>query len=51
MTNRIQEKQRKDSLERDEHILSILCASSLKLDPTGSETKEIFPKEKSGKDC
>lgn len=35
MTNQIEEKQTKDSLERNEHILSILYASSFKLDPIG----------------
>lgn len=49
MTNRIEEKQRKDSLERNEHILSILYTSSLKLDPIGWETKETFPKERAAK--
>ena len=49
MTNRIEEKQRKDPLERNEHILSILYTSSLEIDPIGWETKEKFPEERAAK--
>lgn len=43
-------KAKKRLIQRDEKLLSILYAS-YKLDAIELKTKEIFPKEKSGKDC